>query len=100
MTENIHKPNKFVFAITLHPEFGYLIEPFSIKLNTDRSFSIKSSPVQFANINHALYDISEAEAQLVKIIEEYSDRNILKRFGTKAKSFEEFVKKELTPRQV
>ena len=91
----------FIIAIIEHKGFGLIALPYIIKKN--KSFFSIQEKVRLEDIENYEFDFSEKEKQLIKIIDEYSDRNLLKFFSKKKQSFKEFystISQDLINKQI
>lgn len=91
----------FIITISEHREFGLIAQPYIIKKN--KSFYTIQEKINFDDIENYEFNFSEKEKQLIKIIDEYSDRNLLKIFSKKKQSFKEFhstISQDLINKQI
>ncbi len=91
----------FIIAVNKHRKFGLIAIPYIVKKN--KSFYTIQEKINFDDIDNYEFDFSEKEKQLIKIIDEYSDRNLLKIFSKKKQNFKEFyatVPQEIINRQI
>ncbi|MBT3801546.1 MAG: ATP-dependent helicase [Bacteroidetes bacterium] len=84
---------RLVYALSIHPELGNLIEAYAVKLNPDKSFSLSFNKVNSQNLKTELYSVDATDLKIVDLIDQYSDEKIVKRFSKKVVKFSDFWKK-------
>jgi SNF2 family DNA or RNA helicase len=82
-------PGQFVVVITSHRKLGEIFLPYLINRNPEQSFFQLIDILSIDNYKNYNLDYSENEVQLIKLISEYSDKNIHKLFSKK-KNLKEF----------
>ncbi len=91
----------FIIAVSEHRKFGLIAIPYIVKKN--KSFYTIQEKINFEDVENYELNFSEKEKQLVKIIDEYSDRNLLKVFSKNKQSFKDLyatVSQELITKQI
>ncbi|MBE9468317.1 MAG: ATP-dependent helicase [Bacteroidetes bacterium] len=91
----------FIIAISEHRKFGLFAQPYIIK--KDNSFYTIQKKVTLEYIENYEFDFSEKEKQIIRITDEYSDRNLLRNFCKKKQGFKEFyttASQELITKQI
>ncbi len=83
---------KLIFAITEHDTLGMLIEGFVVEITRFRQFSLSSRRVNSYTAKDYVGTLTEGEQQILSIIDQYSDEEILKRFGKRFNKPSEFYK--------
>ncbi|NLI24281.1 MAG: DEAD/DEAH box helicase [Bacteroidales bacterium] len=81
---------KLIFAITEHEALGMLIEGFVVEITRFRQFSLSSRRVSSFTAKDYIGTLTEGERQILSIIDQYSDEEILKRFGKRFNKPSEF----------
>lgn len=82
---------KFALTLTNHRILGTLFNPVILSLNSNREYFTVSDRLSLANLRQYENSLQPEEINLVKIIEEYSDTQLLKVFEKKKKSSQEFL---------
>jgi superfamily II DNA or RNA helicase len=82
-------PGEFIVILSLHRKLGYLLLPYIIERKPGQTFFQLNEIVTPENINKQTITLTTPEQNLVKIISEYSEKNIYKLFSKK-KSLKEF----------
>ncbi|HQH40916.1 MAG TPA: hypothetical protein PK825_04160, partial [Bacteroidales bacterium] len=83
---------KLIFAIAEHEALGMLIEGFVVEITRFRQFSLSSRRVSSYTVKDYIDRIPDGERQILSIIDQYSDEEILKRFGKRFNKPSEFYK--------
>lgn len=83
---------KLIFAIAEHEALGMLIEGFVVEITRFRQFSLSSRRVSSYTAKDYIDRIPDGERQILNIIDQYSDEEILKRFGKRFNKPSEFYK--------
>jgi SNF2 family DNA or RNA helicase len=82
---------KFALALTHHRILGPLFNPVVITASNNREYYTVSDRLSIANLRQYETSLLPEEIQLVKIIEEYSDTQLLKVFTKKKTSAQDFL---------
>ncbi|MFC2100653.1 DEAD/DEAH box helicase [Bacteroidota bacterium] len=80
----------FIISVVQHKKLGLLLAPYIIIISDMPFFSLHER-VSTANLNKYSSLISDNQKQLVKIIDEYSNQNLYKRFTNKNISVRDFI---------
>lgn len=83
---------KLIFAIAEHEVLGMLIEAYIVEITRFRQFSLSSRRVSIHTVKDYVTSLSESERQILQMIDQYSDDEILKRFGKRYNKPAEFYK--------
>lgn len=75
------KNKELVFAITLHPVLGYLIEAFAVSRNARGQFEYGFRKVAKNTVWDYVSELSPGQNALISLIDKYSDDNLQKRFS-------------------
>lgn len=81
---------KFAIAINNHRILGYVFSPVLLSRVKDKDFYIVSDRISLTNIRHYEHSLDKDYAEIVKIVNEYSDNQLLKVFSKKKESAQEF----------
>jgi len=93
----MHTPEyKLIYVITQHSELGHFIEAHAVLLNPDLSFSLKYSKVSIQSLDKSKYFFDHNDISIIKLIEQYNDEKIVKKFSKKSKRFNQFIENEFT----
>ncbi len=74
---------ELVIGIVDHPLFGLIMVPYIIVIKSNHGFYHIEAKISHLNISKYIDGFSENEKQLIKWIDEYSDRNLHKIFSKK-----------------
>ncbi len=94
-SETINKKKLFILLLTQHRLWGLVLFPYIITKASDRSYFTLSESLSPYPDTNTLATLTSDEREVVKIINEYSDRNIFKLFS-KDKTLKDFLEK-VTP---
>lgn len=96
MRINPSSPHKLVYSISYEPGFEYLIHGFIFELNDTGELTLKHQRVTPGSLpNFPKFD-TEANRQILELIEEFSPNQITKRFSKKDIKPAQFLKKFLS----
>ena len=70
---------EFIIALTQHRYLGSIFQPYIIK-EQEKFFSVENL-VNPRDFNDDEYNFNQTEKELVKIIEKYSDKRLMKKFS-------------------
>ena len=82
---------KFALTLTTHRILGPLLNPVIISVSPNREYYTISDRLSLANLQQYEQHLLPEEVGLVKIIEEYSDTQLLKIFSRKKISAQDFL---------
>jgi SNF2 family DNA or RNA helicase len=88
--ETTSPENEFVIAITEHRIFGQILSPFFIQKNEKGTFYRINSMVLQGDADKANSTLTPIQKRLVRIIENYSDENLTRKFSRRQNSKEFF----------
>jgi SNF2 family DNA or RNA helicase len=82
--------NEFIIALTEHRIFGYVFLPYWVTKRKDKTFFSVKKRITGEDIHADTAAFSDEQKRIVKKVEEYSDKSIVKIFG-KRKSRKEYL---------
>jgi len=103
MSKNDFHNKEIVFAITQHPHFGWLIEAFLVRLNSDSSLSMNYKKINYSKLESDHFFLTDAQKSIIQLIDKFSDDKIATKFIKKNKRFSEVESKissELLEKQI
>lgn len=74
---------KLVFAITEAPALGYLFEPYLVDLTPNGELSLSFRRITEHTLSDYIAEPSDVVLRIIRIIDEYSDEELVKRFSKK-----------------
>jgi hypothetical protein len=86
-----HIKGKFALTLTSHRILGPLFNPVIITPSNNHEFYTVHDRLSFANLPQYEQQLLPEEVSMVKIIEEYSDNQLLKVFSKKKISAQDFL---------
>ena len=78
--ETINKKKQFILLLTPHRLWGLILFPYIITRDSDRSYFRLSESLSPYPDTDTLATLTSDEREVVKIINEYSDRNHIQTF--------------------
>jgi hypothetical protein len=84
------KGGKFILLLTRHRLWGYIFHPYIIVNDSDKEYFLLSESLFPYQSDETLKSLEEEERELVRIVNEYSDRALFKLFS-KDKSVKDFL---------
>jgi superfamily II DNA or RNA helicase len=82
--------SQLVFALTMHPVLGYLVEAFAVSTNKMGQFEYGFKKVNKPTYQDYFSDPTPVQISLIELLEKYSDCNLQKRFNNKKLRTREF----------
>ncbi len=104
MKEDHRTRKQLIIGIINHRAFGYMLMPYLVDFELDKTYHSINNTVTAENINSIGHDLGEKEISIIKIIDGYSEKNLIKIFSkTKINKVfydslsEELLKKRIRP---
>lgn len=105
MENKVKGKKEIVFAITIHPFLGYIIETFAVGRTVKGLFEYDFKRLSFSKIYDYAEIINDDIKEIIKIVDLYSDENLYKRFNIHKVSTsdffssleEDFIQKQIRP---
>lgn len=83
----------FQFSVLLqeNKKLGYLLYPYHLR-STEKDYLVVSDRLSLANLNYYRQKLTDNQVKIIELVEEYSDRQLAKRFTNKKVNPRDFVK--------
>jgi SNF2 family DNA or RNA helicase len=93
---------QLVVAITDHRTLGYILTPYLVDFSSGEPYITITKRVSLQNIHDDCFEYSEKENAIIKLIDSYSDENLLKKFnkGGNLNHFYTNLKSDVLYRQI